>query len=181
MTLCLSPLRRALTPGEGLCESLSDPKPISLPQPALFSSRFSFDRPSAEPFSAVIDRIPVEVFVEVFQHLDLKSAFALASSNKRFATIMKTHRCAIILRIVKEEFCPFDGLLQVVKASPEDLCFPWGTWLDKRVCRKNTVLCGISDSGGKGRELLRAMTYKDQNKTFPLHTSSMGITSGFSL
>jgi len=91
--------------------------------------------------SAVLDRIPVEVLVEVFKHLDLTTAFSLTLASKRFAAIFAAHRASIILPIVKREFSPFDSLLQVIKMSPEDLRDPWGTWLDKRISRKNVVLC----------------------------------------
>ena len=89
----------------------------------------------------VLDRTPVEVLVEVFTHLDMTGAHSLAATNWRFACIFAANRTAIVLRIAEVEFTPFDGLLQVVKASASDLSVPWGTWLDKRVRRKNAVLC----------------------------------------
>ncbi len=109
---------------------------------------------------AVLDRTPVEVLVEMFKHLDMASAFNLAAANKRLAGIFASNRASIVLRIAQVEFSPFDGLLQVVKASPVDLNVPWGTWLDKRVRRKNAVLC----PGGT------------LPKNCPGHTAAMKIT-----
>ncbi len=62
-------------------------------------------------------------------------------TSKGFATIFAAHRASIILPVVAAEFSPFTGLLQVIKAAPEDLNTPWGTWLDKRIRYQNTVLC----------------------------------------
>ncbi|EPE07735.1 f-box domain-containing protein [Ophiostoma piceae UAMH 11346] len=89
----------------------------------------------------VLDRTPVEVLVEVFTHLDMATVHSLAATNRRFAGIFAANRTAIVLQIAEVEFTPFDGLLQVVKASASDTSVPWGTWLDKRIRRKNTVLC----------------------------------------
>lgn len=97
--------------------------------------------PSPKPLPSALDRAPVEVLVDVFQHLDLQAAFSLAATNKRLDNIFARNRAVIVLHIVQREFSPLNGLLQVVKASPADLAVPWGTWLDKRIRRKNVVLC----------------------------------------
>ena len=92
-------------------------------------------------FPSVFERTPVEVFVEVFRHLDLGTAFNFAQTNKRFSSIFARYRRSIILPIVAREFSPLRGLLQVIKARPEDLSTSWGTWLDKRIRHNNAVLC----------------------------------------
>ena len=90
---------------------------------------------------SVLQSTPVEIILEVFKHLDLKTAFRLGRVNKAFHAILKEFRVSILLSIMKTEFSPFAGLLQVVKASPLDLDDPWGTWLGKRVRRNNKILC----------------------------------------
>lgn len=112
--------------------------PMSIPAGTVYETKTTNSPTTAR---TVLDRTPVEVLVEVFQHLDMASAFSLAATNKRFSGIFAANRTAIVLRIAQEEFSPFDGLLQVVKASPADLTIPWGTWLDKRIRRQNAVLC----------------------------------------
>ncbi len=98
---------------------------------------------SAGPWavSRVLGRTPVEVFIEIFKHLDLSTAFSLSMTSKRFAAIFAEHRASIILPIVETEFSPFTGLLQAAKAAPDDLNTPWDTWLDKRIRHKSTILC----------------------------------------
>jgi len=137
LAVCLSPSRRAIAFQEDLCDGLAAFGAFRLPEAALLA----LDVPVSPARACVLDRTPVEVIVEVFRNLDLKTVFALAVASKRFAAIFATHRVSIILPIARREFSPFAGLLQAVKAKREDLDVPWGTWLDKRVRRNNDVLC----------------------------------------
>jgi len=121
---------------------------VSIPETLGLSEALPTDMPvvvspssTAFGVAAVFERTPVEVFVEVFKHLDLNAAFRLARTNKRFASIFSRHKTSIILPIVANEFGPFRGLLQVVTMDEKDLATPWDTWLDKRIRRNNMVLC----------------------------------------
>lgn len=139
LTICLSPSTRMMPLDGSPRRDFRSIVGISHPDPdpaesSVQSSSFWWP-------ASIMDDTPVEVFVEIFKHLDLKCAFSLASTNRRFAAIFAAHRISILLPIIEEEFSPFSGLLQVVKASPEDLYVPWGTWLDKCVRTRNIVLC----------------------------------------
>lgn len=104
---------------------------------------------SAPAQPSALAHAPVEMLVEVFQYLDLQTAFSLALCNRRLEGIFASHRTAIVLHIVQRDYAPLNGLLQFVKASPADLALPWGTWLDKRIRRRNVVLCpgGLTTTG----------------------------------
>ena len=137
---CISASRGAHGTTEGVFKQPAAVVDVGRPSPApIVNSGTQGDKAASVP--TVLDRTPVEVLVQVFQQLDLASAFGLAATNKRFASIFAANRASIVLSIVREEFSPVSGLLQVVKSSAVDLTYPWGTWLDKRVRRKNIVLC----------------------------------------
>lgn len=132
-----------MTPPRTLAQAgLVARKPSPAPVSTVVTPSTEESKPAeAAPKTPVLSRTPVEVLVQVFLHLDMASAHNLAATSLRFATIFTTNRTAIVLHIARREFTPFDGLLQAVKASPVDMCTPWGTWLDKKIRRKNTVLC----------------------------------------
>lgn len=146
LTMCLSPGTREM-PRNGTPRH-NFRAVVGIPQSSPKSTQPSKSTTGSETNSwsaSILDETPVEVFVEIFKHLGLKGAFNLAATNRRFAAIFATHKTSILLPIVEVEFSPFSGLLQVVKASHEDLYVPYGTWLDKRIRTKNAVLC----EGGK--------------------------------
>ncbi|OAA55919.1 histone deacetylase [Niveomyces insectorum RCEF 264] len=155
LAACMSPTRQTVGQPEGAFDKPSDVASLGLRPSAAAaaaaavavagcrprSSGQAATRTAPSAVSAVLDRTPVEVLVEVFRHLDMRSAFCLAAADKRFANIFATNRASIVLSIAAREFSPLNGLLQVVKAAPADLGVPWGTWLDKRIRRRNVVLC----------------------------------------
>lgn len=77
--------------------------------------------------------IPVEISLKIFGHLDLRSAFNLASANKGLKRIFDVHGETLILSILETELSPFDVLLQYIVSRPEDLNVRWGPCLRRRI------------------------------------------------
>jgi len=141
LAICLSPPRRPFK--EPLSPDIPESDPDFGENFMLSDSRVERTAVSATAAApaSVVDDIPVEVLVEIFRLLRLGDAFSLAATSRRFARVFELHKVPIVLSIIRAEFSPFNSLLQVVKASAEDARVEWGTWLDKRVRYKNTVLC----------------------------------------
>ena len=127
-------------PGDFSCDA-GPPDMHRLPEASAVNMSISAWPRGVLTASAVFELTPVEVFLEVFKLLDLATAFSLSMTNKRFASIFARYKASVVLSIVAKEFTPFRGLLQVVKAKPDDLLTPWGTWLDKRVRHNKVILC----------------------------------------
>ena len=66
-----------------------------------------------------ITSLPVETLLSVFEKCDMRSAFALAMTNKTLKSIYDSNWAAVILPALREELSPFDDILQFVVATSE--------------------------------------------------------------
>jgi hypothetical protein len=89
---------------------------------------------SQEP--AGLDGLPTEILLEICQHLDVQSIFYLAEVERKFHNLVESNKASILLPVLKNEFSPFEELLQLYTASEEDLRFPGATYQQRKVVFK---------------------------------------------
>lgn len=77
--------------------------------------------------------LPAELALEIFQGLDLESAFRLSATCKKLRGVFQTHKEILILSILAVELSPFDTLLQCIVQKGEDLTVPLGPCLRRRI------------------------------------------------
>ncbi|KAI5457269.1 hypothetical protein BGZ63DRAFT_74660 [Mariannaea sp. PMI_226] len=87
--------------------------------------------------------LPVEILLDIHQHLDLDSVFSFVASHRAFYNLFRERKATILLPILAREFSPFDELLQVYTASAEDLDATGGQYTPRRVIFKRF----FADSG----------------------------------
>ena len=86
--------------------------------------------------SASLTGLPVEILLDVYQHLDLDSIFHLATVNKSFFNFFQKRKASILLPVLSREFSPLDELLQVYTASADDLQMDGGLYKPRRIVFK---------------------------------------------
>jgi hypothetical protein len=89
-----------------------------------------------EPVSGTLDgleRLPAEILLDIYQHLDVESVHLLAQTNTLFQGLFKRNKSQILLPVLRAEFSPFEELVQVFTASDADLLEPAGTYQPRTV------------------------------------------------
>lgn len=65
--------------------------------------------------------LPIEILLEIYQHLDLQSIFELSLTNSEFFLFFQRRKIDILLPVLRRDFDPLDELLQVYTASADDI------------------------------------------------------------
>lgn len=65
--------------------------------------------------------LPIEILLEVYQHLDLQSIFELSLTNTEFFLFFQRRKIDILLPVLRRDFSPLDELLQIYTASADDI------------------------------------------------------------
>jgi hypothetical protein len=65
--------------------------------------------------------LPIEILLDVYQHLDLDSIVELSLTNKFLLDFFQQRKTTILLPVLVQQFSPLDELLQVYTASAGDL------------------------------------------------------------
>ncbi|KAG5948687.1 hypothetical protein E4U53_006180 [Claviceps sorghi] len=71
--------------------------------------------------SACLSGLPVELFLETYQHLDLQAIFRLSMANTEFFQFFQRHKIDILLPVLRRDFSPFEDFLQAYTASAGDV------------------------------------------------------------
>ncbi|KAF6839127.1 F-box domain protein [Colletotrichum musicola] len=80
-----------------------------------------------------LEGLPIEIILDIYQQLDLRSIFALARVTTLFRGLLEKNKAAVILPVLQREFSPFPELLQVYTASGQDLIQYGDTFQPRRV------------------------------------------------
>lgn len=80
--------------------------------------------------------LPIEILLDIYQHLDLGSIFELSLTNQSFLDFFRQHRATILLPVLVQEFSPLDELLQVYAASASDLGVSGERYMPQRIVFK---------------------------------------------
>uniref|UniRef100_A0A5C6GI53 F-box domain-containing protein n=1 Tax=Metarhizium rileyi (strain RCEF 4871) TaxID=1649241 RepID=A0A5C6GI53_METRR len=70
---------------------------------------------------ACLAGLPVEILLDIYQHLDLRSIFELSLTNTEFFIFFQRRKSDIIIPVLKRDFSPFDEFVQVYTASAGDI------------------------------------------------------------
>ncbi|KIE01130.1 F-box domain protein, partial [Metarhizium majus ARSEF 297] len=70
---------------------------------------------------AYLAGLPVEILLDIYQHLDLQSTLELSLTNTEFFLFFQRRKVDILLPILMRDFSPFDEFVQVYTASAEDI------------------------------------------------------------
>jgi hypothetical protein len=81
---------------------------------------------------AYLAGLPVEILLEIYQHLDLQSILELSLSNTEFFLFFQRRKIDILLPVLRRDFSPFEELVQVYTASPRDIA-SGGTYQPRKV------------------------------------------------
>lgn len=71
--------------------------------------------------SACLAGLPVEILLDVYQHLDVQSIFELSLTNSEFFIFFQRRKIDILLPVLMRDFSPFDELVQVYTATVNDI------------------------------------------------------------
>ncbi|KAG6032362.1 hypothetical protein E4U41_007237 [Claviceps citrina] len=72
------------------------------------------------PF-ACLAGLPIEILLEVYQHLDLHAILKLSVTNSEFFQFFERQKIDILFPVMQRDFSPFDEFLQVYTASAGDV------------------------------------------------------------
>ena len=94
-------------------------------------------------YIASLSRLPTEILLDIYLHLDLGGVFKLCLVNKGFLRFFERRKSSILLPILVRDFHPFDQLLQVYVALLDNSNINEGRYVPRRVIFKRF----IGDSG----------------------------------
>lgn len=80
-----------------------------------------------------LEGLPIEIILDIYHQLDLRSIFSLARVNTLFHGLLKKNKATVLLPVLQREFSPFPELLQVYTASDRDLSQYGDTFQPRRV------------------------------------------------
>jgi hypothetical protein len=80
-----------------------------------------------------LEGLPYEILIDIIQRLDVQSILSVAQVNLLFHALFTRNKPTILLPVLRREFSPFEGLLQIVTASEQDLNSRWGTYQPRTV------------------------------------------------
>lgn len=69
----------------------------------------------------VLTSLPMEILFDIYHHLDINSIYSISLCNRFFQELFQQRKSTILLPVLTQEFSPFDELLQIHTASPDDL------------------------------------------------------------
>ncbi|KHN97809.1 F-box domain protein [Metarhizium album ARSEF 1941] len=70
---------------------------------------------------ACLAALPVEILLDIYQHLDLRSILELSLTNSEFLIFFQRRKVDILLPVLMRDFSPFDEFVQVYTASAGDI------------------------------------------------------------
>lgn len=76
---------------------------------------------ASNKYKSCLTGLPTEILLEIYHNLDLASIYQLSLTSQLFAHLFALRKVAILLPVLSRDFSPFDELLQVYTAKPEDL------------------------------------------------------------
>lgn len=86
--------------------------------------------------SATLAGLPVEILLDIYQHLDLDSIFELSIASTHLHNIFTQSKATILVPVLRREFSPFDELLQVHTATANDLDATNGSYRSRTIVFK---------------------------------------------
>ncbi|KND92701.1 hypothetical protein TOPH_02620 [Tolypocladium ophioglossoides CBS 100239] len=86
--------------------------------------------------TASLAGLPVEILLDIYQHLDLGAISELSATNRSFYSFFKQRKTTILLPVLEREFSPFGELLQVYTASANDIDVTGGPYKPRKVIFK---------------------------------------------
>lgn len=146
-----------------MMEPTTDPTYASLASLAI--DQYATDQ--MEPVTGTLnglEGLPVEMLLDVYQHLDVEDSYRLSQTNTLFYGLFQKNKAQILLPALKREFSPFDELLRVYTASDEDLRGSGGVHQQRRVIYRRypgdaagIVLCrGDASAGDQTKSVFTA-------------------------
>ena len=83
--------------------------------------------------------LPVEIILDIYQHLDLRALSELSATNRFFNSFFNQRKTTILLPVLEREFSPFGEFLQVYTASANDVDASGASYKPRRVVFKRFV------------------------------------------